>query len=94
MKTRVLWVMGIGALFGGGLSSWLAPKMIAWYFNPPVQFGVSCVESIQWALKRLQWAQVIGVAVGALAALVLYIAVRRRRPPQVPQEPTTLEPTR
>ena len=89
MRSRILWSMGTGALVGELLFSWIAPKVIAWWFNPPVQFGINCVEPIQWALKRLQWAQLVGLLAGAISGLVLYLMFRRRGSPDtLPTEPT------
>ena len=69
-----------GALIGAVLAAWLAPGVIAWYFNPPVEMGgFSCNIPIAWALKRLQRAQLWGVIVGGVLGLVLYGVVQRRR---------------
>ena len=69
-----------GAFIGAALAAWLAPGVIAWYFNPPVEMGgFSCNVPIAWALKRLQRAQLWGVIVGGVLGLVLYGVVQRRR---------------
>jgi hypothetical protein len=79
MKHVLYFALG-GALIGLVLTTWLAPGMIAWYFNPPVEMGgFSCTAPIAWALKRLQWAQLWGVVVGAVLGLVVYGVVQRRR---------------
>ena len=79
MKHAVYFALG-GAILGAALTAWLAPGVIAWYFNPPVEMGsFSCTAPIAWALKRLQWAQLWGVAVGGVLGLVVYGVVQRRR---------------
>lgn len=71
-------VLAFGGLLGGAISTWLAPKGIAWYFSPPVDFGINCKLPIEWALQRLQWAQLGGIGVGILSAGILYAALSRR----------------
>jgi hypothetical protein len=61
MKHALYFALG-GAMLGTALTAWLAPGLIAWYFNPPVEMGgFSCTPPIAWALKRLQQAQLWGV---------------------------------
>jgi hypothetical protein len=75
-----LYFAGGGALIGAVLTALLAPGVIAWYFNPPVEMGgFSCSAPIAWALKRLQWAQLWGVIVGGVLGLITYGIVQRRR---------------
>jgi len=76
----------LGALIGGLLATWLAPKAIAWYFDPPVSFGVTCKAPIEWALRRLQWSQLIGIIAGGTAGLVLYFLVFKRKKEPLPPE--------
>jgi hypothetical protein len=79
MKHALYFALG-GAILGAALTAWLAPGVIAWYFNPPVEMGgFSCTAPIQWALRRLQWAQLWGVVVGGVLGLVSYGVVQRRR---------------
>jgi hypothetical protein len=79
MKRALYFALG-GALIGAALAALLAPGVIAWYFNPPVEMGgFSCSVPIAWALKRLQGAQLWGLIVGGGLGLVLYGVVQRRR---------------
>ena len=70
-------------LVGGALAevlvTWLGPKYIVWFFEPPVQFGISCREPLTWALGRMQSAQIIALVVGSLLGLVTLVLFRRRR---------------
>ncbi|MBI1861279.1 MAG: hypothetical protein HYR96_10220 [Deltaproteobacteria bacterium] len=76
--------MVAGSLAGGLLSAWLAPRLIAWWFEPPVPLGFSCRTPIEYALQRLQWAQLIGVAVGATAGPILFMAFKPRKDQRLP----------
>jgi hypothetical protein len=79
MKHALSFALG-GAILIAALTAWLAPGVIAWYFNPPVEMGgFSCTPPIAWALKRLQWAQLWGFVVGGVLGLVVYGIVQRRR---------------
>jgi len=92
MKYAVYVALG-GAIFGAALTAWLAPGVIAWYFNPPVTMGgFSCTPSIAWALKRLQWAQLWGFVIGGVLGLIVYGLVQRRRIRQLEQRSDTPTP--
>jgi len=85
MKYAVYVALG-GAMLGAALTAWLAPGVIAWYFNPPVEMGgFSCTVPITWALTRLRWAQVWGFVVGGILGLIVYGLVQRRRIRQLEQ---------
>jgi hypothetical protein len=84
MKYAIYVALG-GATLGAALMAWLAPGAIMWYFNPPVAGGLSCTEPIEWALKQLQWALLVGFGVGGVLGLVGYGIVQRRRVKQLEQ---------
>ena len=78
MKHALYFALG-GAILVAALTAWLAPGVIAWYFNPPVEMGgFSCTAPIQWALRRLQRVQLWGVVVGGVLGLVMYGVVQAR----------------
>ncbi len=79
VKRSALWLVVVGSLIGAVLSTWLAPKMIAWYFTPPAQMGFNCVEPIQWALGKLQTAQFVGIVVGAAGGFAIYFGLFRKK---------------
>ncbi|MBS1958842.1 MAG: hypothetical protein JST80_05145 [Bdellovibrionales bacterium] len=56
------------------------PRMITWYFDPPMPMGVSCSSSIDWAIQRLQWAQAGAVGVGAILGLIIAFRFRSKPP--------------
>jgi len=79
-----IWLLLAGAFLGNVLVTWLAPKVIAWYFEPPAQFGFNCVAPIEWALTRMKWSQAVGSAVGGIIGVVLYfMTARKRQEPQM-----------
>jgi hypothetical protein len=75
------WAFALGAIVGVLLLTWLAPFFIAWYFEPPVEFGVSCTDPIRWALRRFQKAQFAGLLIGGFGALLVRAALRGGRDP-------------
>jgi hypothetical protein len=83
MTTRPfrLFALCVGSLglLGSFLMTWIAPKVIAWYFEPPAQPGAfSCKAPIEWALSRYQLAQGYGLLGGAAAGLVLFFLLLQR----------------
>ncbi len=77
-KNRVLWFVSFGSLLGATLTSWLAPKVIAWYFEPPVNIGVNCRAATEWSMNKLQTVQAIGLVSGAVFGLVFWYSFRNR----------------
>lgn len=68
-------------LMGGAVAeilvTWLSPKVISWYYNPP-ETPFSCAGPVNWALDRMQTTQLIGLLVGAVLGVVVLFAFRRR----------------
>lgn len=69
----------VGAALFVLLISWLAPHYLVWYFEPPVALAVSCKEPVEWALIRMQRAQIAAVVVGAILGAVTVFAYQRRK---------------
>lgn len=74
MKNGVRWLT-IGCVLGGIATSWLAPKAIAWYFTPPIEMALNCKTPIEWALHKLQLAQLFGTLTGGILFLILGLTV-------------------
>ena len=74
-----LWLVAVCALLGSFLSTSVAPKLIASYFNPPEQFAGSGIAPIEWELSRFQWTQVGGAVVGGVVGLAAFILWARRK---------------
>lgn len=72
------------ALVFGILASWLGPKMIAYWYAPPVPSGVAsafnCTDAVSWAMNRLVWTQVIGSGIGAVLGVAAGTLFGRRKP--------------
>jgi hypothetical protein len=68
--TRLLFYINTGALLGAILSSWLGPKGIAWYFDPPVNIGINCKSATEWSMSNLIRLQLIGIFAGAVLSLI------------------------
>jgi hypothetical protein len=83
----------ICALIFGLLATWLGPKMIAYWYTPPVAAGAAsafnCTEAVQWAMNKLVVTQVIGTFIGVLVGIVLGLLMRPKgAPPRVEPPPT------
>jgi hypothetical protein len=79
------------ALAFGVLASWLGPKMITYWYAPPVGAGVLCTEAVSWAMGKLVWTQLIASAAGAVIGLVVGVLLGRRK---AAAPPPTSEPTK
>ena len=68
----------IGLLIGFAFSSWIAPKAISWYSEPPYAMGVNCTPAIDWALSKIVICQVVGMLLGALAlGMISFLASKK-----------------
>ena len=67
-----------GGLLGAFVSSWVAPKAIAWYFVPPVDIGVNCGPTTEWSMQALQRAQLLGLVMGIGLSLTLSFYLERQ----------------
>ena len=78
----------VSALVFGILSTWLGPKMIAYWYAPPVPAGASvafnCTDAVTWAMNKLVLTQIIGSLAGAVIGIVVGILMSRRKPVETP----------
>jgi hypothetical protein len=79
------WVVAIGTIIGGSVASWTGPKLISWYFTPPVKDMLNCNPAIEWALSKLQIFQMAGLVGGFLVSAILYITLRKKSPALQPE---------
>ena len=53
----------VSALVFGILSTWLGPKMIAYWYAPPVPSGAAvafnCTDAVTWAMNKLVLTQIL-----------------------------------
>ena len=74
------------AIVFGILATWLGPKMISYYYAPPVTNSLSsaCNESISWAMNKLVLTQLAGTALGLVIGLVIGILMRKKSSSEAP----------
>ena len=89
MKRVSIAALVCGIVFGI-LSTWLGPKMIAYWYAPPVPAGAAsafnCTDAVQWAMRKLVWTQVFGTLAGLVIGLVIGLLMRpKHAPPAAPK---------
>jgi membrane associated rhomboid family serine protease len=79
------------ALVFGILATWLGPKMIAYWYAPPVPAGAAsafnCTDAVEWAMRKLVWTQIFGSIGGAVIGVVIGALLARRKPAAAPPPP-------
>ncbi len=66
----------IGAVLAAVLASVFVPRLLTWYFEPPVITGCSCAASIAWALEANRWIQLFSLLIGAGLGCLLAFRIR------------------
>jgi hypothetical protein len=66
--SRVVFAL-FGGLVGVILSCIYGPRVISWWFEPPVDVGYNCRPATDWAMSRLMMVQSGSMVVGALIFL-------------------------
>lgn len=84
---KILYGTATFALLGALLSSYIGPKIIAWYFDPPVNIGVNCRQAVEWSMAKLQVTQFFGLLAGIVIGLVAMIFFTH------PKKPKTISPS-
>jgi ABC-type nitrate/sulfonate/bicarbonate transport system permease component len=83
----------VSALVFGLLATWLGPKMISYWYTPPVAAGAAaafnCTEAVNWAMNKLVLTQLIGSVIGLLVGMVLGILMGRKPVPPPASPPAT-----
>ena len=81
------------ALVFGLLATWLGPKMISYWYTPPVPAGAAsafnCTDAVNWAMNKLVLTQLIGSVIGLLVGMVLGVLMRRKPVPPPASPPAT-----
>lgn len=82
------------ALIFGLLATWLGPKMISYWYTPPVPAGAAsafnCTDAVNWAMNKLVLTQLVGSLIGFVVGLVVGVLMRRRTgPPPATPPPAT-----
>lgn len=76
---KIIYGTLIFALLGALLSSYVGPKIIAWYFDPPVNIGVNCRSAVEWSMSKLQITQFWGLVGGLIVGVVFMSLVTRTK---------------
>jgi len=83
----------ISAIVFGLLATWLGPKMISYWYTPPVPAGAAaafnCTEAVNWAMNKLVLTQLIGSVIGLVVGMVLGILIGRKPIPPPATPPAT-----
>ena len=74
----------VAALVFGLLSTWLGPRMITYYYDPPVPTPMNCTPAVSWAMQKLVMTQLVGTIAGAVIGLIIGILLARRAHPVAP----------
>jgi membrane associated rhomboid family serine protease len=85
----------VSAIVFGLLATWLGPKMISYWYTPPVPAGAAsafnCTDAVNWAMNKLVLTQLIGSVIGLLVGMVLGILMGRKPiPPPASPTPTKI----
>jgi hypothetical protein len=75
---KVLYGSGTFALLGALLSTYVGPKVIAWYFDPPVDIGVNCRPAVEWSMSKLQMTQFFGLLIGFALGLAIMLLITKK----------------
>jgi len=67
----------IGMVLGVVLATWLGPKVLLWWFEPPADIGINYRPAIEWAMNRLVWIQIVGIGLGLILGIMAGLAIRR-----------------
>ena len=68
----------VGALLGVVLWSLVAPRVIGWWYEPPVKDALSCAPSVRRAIGDFLSAELIIAGLSGLTMLILVTVVRSR----------------
>ena len=66
-------------IFAGGLAvtaavAWFGPRLISWYYTPPVELGVTCKPAVEWGIAVYQRLVLAGTGAGfALGAVIAFV---------------------
>jgi len=71
---------GYGAVLTLILTTLFLPRLMVWYFEPPVNPGCSCAASIERALELFRIIQIIGLILGAGFGFLLAFRLRKKPP--------------
>jgi hypothetical protein len=68
-----------GGLICTLIFTWIGPKTIMWWFQPPVALPIDCTNALHWAMGLLIKIQLVGLAVGMVSGIVLGFVFKRTK---------------
>jgi hypothetical protein len=78
----------VSAMICSAFATWLAPKLITYWYAPPEVAGgtnvPNCTPYVTAAMHHLVLFQLGATAAGAVVGLIIGVLLRRRTPPAVP----------
>lgn len=75
---RTLLELLAGAVIGFVAWSFVGPKVISWWYEPPASEALSCASSVTLALKQFVWMQLVITLIGAVVVALFMFLVRRK----------------
>jgi hypothetical protein len=69
------------------LVTWLGPKYLVWWFQPPVPQPISCNEAVAWGMRKLVETQIYGLLLGIVGGALLAFFTRKKTTAQATLPP-------
>lgn len=79
MKRALFVALGVAGLVTLA-AGWFAPGLIAWYYTPPVELGVSCKPAVEWGIATYRKVLVAGAGGGFVLGIACALALSRALP--------------
>ena len=91
MMKRIGTWFAVGVALGFGLSLWLGPRLVTWWFSPPGDAGpFTCQPQIQEATRYLVLGQLVFAGtLGILGAIGAALRGKKQVKPASPPPPAT-----
>lgn len=78
---KLITLSTLGLILGNLASTYIGPSLLGYWYAPPVQLAVNCTDSINWAMKRLIYLQLIGSVVGMLLGFAVSLFFFKKNKP-------------
>lgn len=76
MRRPLTIIFGI-SLLATILVGWFAPGLIAWYYTPPVELGVTCKPAVEWGISVYRKTVLAGAGLGFILGIVTALVTAR-----------------
>ena len=71
------------------LTTWLAPKTLSWWFQPPIPVPISCNDAVIWGTSKLVEAQLYSLLIGLVGGAAIAFGTRKKTTAQATLPPGT-----